>query len=299
MIKRLTFILLTACLVATANPPAQDPPPAPPALQEDPPLVGPPKPGTLQGQITPAAQLKRLWAVSRATGKRYEPARLDAETGRFVFENLPGDAAYDIGLQTADGRCIEGIDLAFDDARMLRLAEIRRRQLGLPPERAHTFTEDDAAELAAFAQKQQDFMDWGRALYVQGHGRRATVLVELMRTQPFYAGAGQVIWRVELWYFENQFGGWQRVPNTERVLRRERISPAEWKKIHVEYLPQLSVTIDEKGRSEPVSFQIPAKADESTGRPAGSEPKLPARPVVLGAVAAPPPPAEPDAPEGG
>ncbi len=281
MTIRATYILLLGLAPAVCG--AQQPAPADPApLQPDPPLVQRPEPGKVTGTLEPAGQVVKIRAVSRVTGKEHAPAVFDKRTGRFVFASLPGAAAYDICIETRDGRRIEGIDLRFVDQRLLELAETRRKQLRMPPPPRHTFTREDAEAVAAFVTRQEDFMDWGRALYVRGHGRHATALVELMRTRAFHAGAGQVIWRVELWYFEYQGGGWERLNNQERVLRRERTTPEAWKRIHVEYTPDLSVRVDRAGASVPVRFRIPETPDPNTSRPAGTKPKLPARPELLG-----------------
>lgn len=281
MAKPAIYILLFGLAPAICG--AQKPDPDNPApLRPDPPLVRRPEPGQVTGTIEPGGKVVQIRAISRVTGKQYAPSAFDRQTGRFAFEALPGAAAYDLCIETRDGRRIEGIDLRFVDQRLLDLAEKRRKQLDMPPPPGHTFTREDAETVAAFVAKQEDFMDWGRALYVRGHGRYATALVELMRTRAFHAGVGQVIWRVELWYFEYQGGGWERLNNQERVLRRERLGPAAWKKIHVEYTPDLSVHVDRAGASKPVRFRIPEAPDPATARPAGTKPRLPARPKLLG-----------------
>jgi len=259
-------------------------------LTVDPPPVRPPTAGDVKGAIVPVDRIGRLTLVSRVTGQSYSPAELDRATGRFLFKDLPGDARYDLCLTTADGRSIEGIDLDFIDARMLRLAEQRRKDLGLPPEPAHEFTGRDVEELLTHVRDMEDFMDLRRVLYIQGHGKRATMLLELMRTREHYDGQGRYIWRVELWYFEHHYGGWEKLKNQERILRRERIDPAAWAKIGVEYYPELSVYVEPTGYAKPVEFRIPDRPDPSRGRPAGTEPELPVETHVLG-VAGPAQPA--------
>jgi hypothetical protein len=244
-------------------------------LTEDPPPMPKPSPGDVTGVITPAASVARVWAVVRGSGKTFQAGDVDKGTGKFLIKGLPGDETYDVCIQTTDGRGIEGINLDFADGKLLRLADQRRKDLGLPPERKLPFTMDDANEVLKFIASMKDFMELRRVLYLQGHGRRATVLVELMRTREYYAQKGaELIWRVELWYFENQFGGWDRLANQEVLLRRERTQDTEWRKIGLEYYPRLSVYVDPQGRSAPVVFKIPDKPDPSTGRPANTEPEL-------------------------
>lgn len=256
-------------------------------LVEDDPPVARPVPGGITGKVDVPREIVELGAVSRVTGKSYEPVSCNARTGEFKFQDLPGDATYDLRIKLDGGRVVEGIDLEFVDARMLRLAALRRKQLGLPPERRHKFSMDDVAALEKYVRDMDDFMEGRRVLYIRGHGRRATMLVELMRTRDFHAAKGNIIWRVELWYFVSQFGGWERQGNLERLLRRVKTTPPEWRKVHVEYYPRLSAYVGPKGKSAPVSFKLPAKADPSRGRVAGTDPEIRTRPHILGLDAAP------------
>ena len=252
-------------------------------ISDDPPVATRPAAGDVTGRISPAAKLAGVYARSRATGRRYKPDAFDPKTGRFAFRGLGGDATYDVGVVTTGGARLEGIDLSWHEARMLRLAALRRRQLKMPPERRRDFTEADVAELLKYVRDLRDFTDVRRALYVRGHGRRATMLVEVMRTRDFYAKRGsELIWRTELWYFQNQYGGWERAANVERVLERRRIGEPQWRKITLVYYPALSAYVDEKGKSTPVAFEIPAPLDGARGRIAGTEPKQNTRPIVSG-----------------
>ena len=252
-------------------------------IREDRPVASRPSSGSVTGRITPAEKVAGVHAVSRVTGKRYAPDRFDRKTGEFRFAGLPGDATYDVTIVTADKARIEGIDLSWHEARLLRLAEIRRKQLKLPAPPKHEFSADDAAELIRYVADLKDFADVRRVLYLRGDGPRATMLVEVMRVRDFYAKkSDQLIWRTELWYFKYAYGGWERVANVERVLERHRIPAAKWRKITLVYYPELSVYVDENGRAKPLKFEIPAKLDSARGRLAGTEPVQKTKPIVLG-----------------
>lgn len=267
-------ILLLACAGAAGPPAAQ--------VTEDPPVATKPREGNVAGRIAPAERVSRLSAVSRVTGKRYRPARFDRKSGQFRFEKLPGDAAYDLCIVTADGARIEGIDLSWYEARLLRLADLRRKQLGLPPPRPHRFTAADAKELLRYVKDLKDFTDVRRVLYLRGDGPRAAMLVEAMRVRDFHAkAADQLIWRTELWYFTYEYGGWERVANVERVLERHRISAAKWKQITLLYYPELSACIDAEGLSRPVDFRMPEKLDPARGRIADTPPVQKTKPAIF------------------
>src|SRR5439155_19530657 len=52
---------------------------------------------------------------------------------------------------------------------------------------------------------------------------RAVVLVQRIRESKFHSDkGGEAIWRVELWFMKNEAGGWAKVNQQDRVLRRER-----------------------------------------------------------------------------
>lgn len=255
-------------------------------LVEDPPLQKNVN-GNITGVITPGSKVAEIFAVHRSSVKKYKPDSFDKTTGKFEFKGLPGDATYDICLKTTDGRDIEGIDLNYVDAKMLRLAELRRKDLGLPEPRTVDFDIEDAKSILQFMcdliDGKHDFMEQQRVLYVHGHGRRATMLVELMRTRDYHSQkGGELIWRVELWYFENQFGGWDKAPNQEIVLRRERAKYDKWAQISLEYYPELSAYINPTGFCKTLEFRIPDKVDASRGRPAGTKPELKTQTHVLG-----------------
>lgn len=250
-------------------------------------MAKPPTSGTARGIITPASGIARLTAVARDTNASHA-AKLDSQ-GNFTIPNLDGDRRWDLCLELKDGRRVEGIDLDFADSRLLRLAQQRRKALGLPPEPSTDFTAEDAAALVKYAAElgPNDFLEINRPLYIQGHGRRATMLVERLRDRDFYSGAGQMIWRVELWYFQNDTGGWERVANQERVLERYRGERGPWVAMSIEYRPELSVYIGPDGTSEPVRFDIPPQADPTRGRPDRTAPDLKTAPHLLGVASRP------------
>jgi hypothetical protein len=60
---------------------------------------------------------------------------------------------------------------------------------------------------------------------LKGNHNRAVMLVTEERTSAFHSDKGdEIIWRPELWYFQNNHGGWEKVLQTDRVLRRERFT---------------------------------------------------------------------------
>ncbi len=279
MLFRLSIPTCIALLVTAVTADKQSVP-----IPEDPPIKI--ARGDISGTIKPAEKIKRIFLVSRVTGDHFEPESFDRQTGRFVFSSLPGNATYDICVQTPRDRSIEGVDLDVLDAGMKKLAEVRKKQLGIPPDRTEDFTQKDARELLDFIQEFNGFHGYRRVLYLKGYGDRAVVLVELIRTKAFHEGGGKLhtesmIWRIDIWYFRKRGGGWERQKNAARTLRRVRTLPKTWENISVAYYPALSVHIDMDGKSTPVDFAIPPNRDPSRGRPAHSDIKLQTEPHVI------------------
>jgi hypothetical protein len=84
-------------------------------------------------------------------------------------------------------------------------------------------SDEDTKWLKEFVATEPQFANKARVLWMAADHRHATLLVELIRDTEFHSGgSGEIIYRVELWYFENLFGGWAKDKNTERVLARWR-----------------------------------------------------------------------------
>ena len=88
-------------------------------------------------------------------------------------------------------------------------------------ENAGAITDDDRQQIQAILDV-PSFYNKSEILALQGDHDRATGLVRLIRDKDFYAGKGEIIWRVEVWYFKYQHGGWEKVAQQNKILRRER-----------------------------------------------------------------------------
>jgi hypothetical protein len=125
-----------------------------------------------------------------------------------LFPNLSTAKTYDIRLDQADKRIIQGVNLDWYDD------ESAKPDVG-------ELSDDDRAAIKAIIDV-PSFYNHSEILAIRGDHSRATVLVQLVRDKDFYNGSGEVVWRVELWYFKEEFGGWEKVAQQNRVLRRER-----------------------------------------------------------------------------
>lgn len=139
------------------------------------------------------------------------PGRIDGDIVH--FDPLLPMVPYDLSLTLADGTDLVGVNLNWYDL--------------LPPDEppAEPMTDEDRAAIHEITSKVPAFYSSQEVLQLKGDHRRAVALVQLIRDTAFHASQdGEVIWRVELWYFEFQAGGWEKIAQQNRVLRRERFA---------------------------------------------------------------------------
>jgi len=162
---------------------------------------------TLQISVAGSTEVISATADAGATGVQSKGIARD---GLVVFEKLLPDTPYQLRLELRDGSVFQGVDLDWY----------------APVTDTSPAGELDAAgreEITAIATKVPQFYSRSEVLRLRGNSRRATALVQLIRDTPFHADkGGEIVWRVELWYFEYQAGGWARVSQQNQVLRRER-----------------------------------------------------------------------------
>ena len=173
-------------------------------------------------RITRIAAVDRQWADVLKTSALVpeDPFIYDGsinEKGEFRVDHLLPGRAYDLIVWTTDAR---GQVARWEGACM----DFHRPILPSTPA-----TAEDRKAIEALITDPPQFYDKIRPLRIAADHQHATVLVELIRTRDFHSErggrGGEVIYRVELWYFENLFGGWAKDNNTEKVLVRVRGNP--------------------------------------------------------------------------
>lgn len=226
--------------------------------------------GHLAGMLHAVSPITRLVAIDRGwadpvvmaqqtpTGKGIYPGTWNPESGAFDVPGLLPGHSYDLVAWTQDGRW-EGVDMAY-----------HRVVTPGPP-----VTEEDKKWLREFVANEKQFTNRNRVLWMAADHQHATLLVELIRDTDFHSGAaGEVVYRVELWYFENNFGGWAKDRNTEKVMVRWRGQaerfPGTW-----QYVPQLGGIEAPAAAGTPLRLTLPEKADPKHGRIGGLAEKTP------------------------
>ena len=207
-------------------------------------------------KVVRVVAVDRAWAdvlkTSLAATKddfAYE-GHVDEATGKFHVEHLLPGRTYDLIVWTKDeqGKVVrwEGANMDYHRA--------------IVPSSA--VTAEDRKGIEALVTDPQQFYDKVRVLRMAADHQHATVLVELMRTRDFHSDTGgEVIYRVELWYFENLFGGWAKDKNTEKVLARVRGKPGELAE-NWQFLPELGGMV---AGSVEVKVELPEKAEVKRG----------------------------------
>jgi hypothetical protein len=210
-----------------------------------------PASASLAGTLLSKNHITRLAAVDRAWADVLKTSALDPkdqflyagtinDQGQFHFDNLLAGRSYDLivwtttpgttaGARGGNGGGVtrwEGVNMDY------------HRPI-IPSTAA---TAEDRKAVEALVTDVPQFYDKVRPLKIAADHQHATVLVELIRTRDFHSevggAGGEVIYRVELWYFENLFGGWAKDANTEKVVARVRGKPSDLQQSW-QFLPQL------------------------------------------------------------
>jgi len=183
----------------------------------------------------------------------------DAKTQTFAIKNLLPTRSYDLVIWTENAahEKVRWEGASMDYHRVILPATN-------PDNTPAGATEEDRAWLENFVKEMPAFYDKARVLHMAADHKHATLLVELARTREFHSDkGGEIIYRVELWYFENLFGGWAKDKNTEKVLARVRTA-AEGLEKNWQFLPALG-GVAPNVADKPVVITLPEKPTERNG----------------------------------
>jgi hypothetical protein len=149
-----------------------------------------------------------------ATTEKEPKASIDGEIrgATIGFTDPKPGLAYEVQLTLKDGTVLQGVDMGW---------------YSRVPDKpnAEPITDDDKSQMTAVFTAGAQFFNVQQCTILKGNHNRAVMLVTEERMSKFHSDTGdEVIWRPELWYFENDHGGWEKVLQTDRVLRRERFT---------------------------------------------------------------------------
>jgi hypothetical protein len=173
-----------------------------------------------------------------------------------VFAEPVAGSAYEVQATLADGTVLQGVDMGWYS----RVAD---------KPGAGELSEDDRQQMMAVFSAGAQFFNVQEATLIRGNHNRAVMLVRLERSG-FHSDKGdEIIWRPELWYFENHHGGWEKVLQTDRVLRRERFATqAAYHAVvdQLRWVPELG-GLKSTPKTPDVVVTLPANAGVATNRP--------------------------------
>jgi hypothetical protein len=179
---------------------------------------------------------------------------------------LPG-SKYEVQITLKDGSVLQGVDMGW---------------YSIVPDKpgAEALNDDDKQQMTDVLKKVLSFYNINDVVVIQGNHNRAVMLVQLVRDKAFHSdkGGDEVIWRPELWYFENHHGGWEKVQQTDRVLRRERYpSHDAYHAVidHIRWTPELG-GLRPTPKSPDVTVTLPADAGVAIPPPGGAPATTPA-----------------------
>ncbi len=184
----------------------------------------------------PAKVVPRTAEATASAMKLKTDGQVEGQT--INFTNLLPGTPYTIKIALADGSTWRGVDMRWYNAEPVQA-------------NAGAITDDDLTEIRSIITDVPSFYNKSSVIDVSGNHDRATVLVQLVRDRDFHAGANEVIWRMELWYFKFEAGGWAIVPQQNKVLERVRYKSHE--AFHdatdqIKWMPQLGGILLEKDK---------------------------------------------------
>lgn len=219
--------------------------------------------GTITITLPPDISIVKAAATTEKEPKTTITGTIGATTVTFA-DPIPG-SVYEAQLTLKDGTVLQGVDMGWYS----RVPD--------KPD-AGELTDGDRQQMKDVLTKVLSFYNVNEVTLLKGNHNRAVMLVRLQRDKAFHSDQGdEVIWRPELWYFQNDHGGWEKVLQTDRVLRRERF--ATQKDFHavvdfLKWVPELG-GLKATPKNPDVKVMLPANAGIPavwpTTRPAGEQ----------------------------
>ncbi len=243
------------------------------------------------GKARGVRAFERLGATMNKINNRTHEGTIDPKTGKFEIPDLP-DGTYQLVVDCGDLE-IEGVDLGIDDEEDGATFDYVFKSETLTTERldlSDFFDPDEEVsderrnrivgrlmgipklvEKLDSLTKVDRFCDHLRPLYAHGTKEQVFVLVEKARLRDFYAGAGQVIYRVEIWPLRRVGAVWDKPMRGVRVLQRHRFTDREtYLKFGAMFEPRLGGIKILKGKSvSDVEYTIPDAWDSTLGKVPG------------------------------
>ena len=185
--------------------------------------------GSVVGTLDRPDAVKAVSAILRDDKPVTYPGQLDPKTGQFSVPGLPLDKGYDLIVDLTSGARLEGVNLKVKPTDF---------KDGDPP-----LIRADEEKLKAITKSLSKFEDVHEFLAVGGNAQHAAVVMNKLRTRPFYESKpGEIVWRLEVWFFEREEldDPWVKEQDTLFVIHyRERLQRADYDKKAITLDPKL------------------------------------------------------------
>ena len=181
--------------------------------------------GSVTLRMTEDAKVKNVIAIDRESGKKFV-GELDVDTDEYVIRSLPLDAAYDCIVDFANGSRLEGVNLNVPASEY---------------EEEQPLVQEDIEMITEKVLRSNKFEEQIDILAIQGNIQHAAVVLNKLRTKPFYnSKPGEIVWRAELWRFERPEETWVKTQDKLfTVLYRERLQQKAYDKKAITFDPRL------------------------------------------------------------
>ena len=184
--------------------------------------------GTISGTLTHPENVKAVVAIDRSEKDEKFPGKFDPKTGEFSIPNLHLEHEYDLIIDYAEAR-LEGVNL-----KVAKTDYVEEE----PP-----FTKADVKKLSDLMRKLNVFEDTIEVLAIGGNCQHSAVLVNKLRTKPFYdSKPGEWVWRCEVWRFDREEldEAWIKEQDTLFTIHyRERLQQKVYEKKSLTFDPRL------------------------------------------------------------
>jgi hypothetical protein len=180
--------------------------------------------GAITGTVDVPERLTGVAAIERQSGAR-RAGVIDRAAGRFGVTNLPLDLDYDLVLDAGAAR-LEGVNLRVPHSDY---------------EEEQPLTADDIETIRSKVKTMNAFEDTIEFLAITGNVQHAALLLNKLRTQPFYnTKPGEIVWRLELWHYQKPDEIWLKDQDELFIIfYRERIPLEVYRKKSLTFDPAL------------------------------------------------------------
>jgi|GEM_PF-1419024 len=193
-------------------------------------------------ELAPGQKVTSAIATASAM-KLTAQGKIDGAT--IHFTKLLPTTGYDLTFTLADGTTLQGVDMGWRNGESFDA-------------KADPMNDEDRAAVTDLVKPDKDFFNKLEIIAMAGNHNQVTALVKQIRDRAFHSDTGgEIISRFELWYFKFEYGGWEKVQQGSKLLRRDRFESQDaFEKTigTIKWLPELGGIKLEKGKDRTIKL---------------------------------------------